>query len=85
MLIEVHVRKRARAIEREIYVIRWRKKPEYTGQGQGKAIQALPYWCPGECRELTHERYACVEHSKTEGMKQRAGHCYKGHVSWGPV
>eukprot|EP00955_Chlamydomonas_euryale_P080186 363391-Chlamydomonas_euryale.AAC.6 len=31
-------------------------------------------------RERTHKGYACVEHSMAEGIKQRAGHCQKGHA-----
>eukprot|EP00955_Chlamydomonas_euryale_P092885 364743-Chlamydomonas_euryale.AAC.84 len=37
---------------------------------------ALHYWCqtPSQSyRERSHEGYACVERSKTEGFKQRAG------------
>eukprot|EP00955_Chlamydomonas_euryale_P003556 38105-Chlamydomonas_euryale.AAC.3 len=29
-------------------------------------------------KERTHEGYACVERSKTEGINQRAGRCRKG-------
>eukprot|EP00955_Chlamydomonas_euryale_P109895 365965-Chlamydomonas_euryale.AAC.7 len=32
-------------------------------------------------RERTHEGYACVECSMAEGIKQRAGHCHKGHAN----
>eukprot|EP00955_Chlamydomonas_euryale_P061503 358057-Chlamydomonas_euryale.AAC.4 len=31
-------------------------------------------------RERTHEGYARVERSKTEGIKQRVGRCHKGHA-----
>eukprot|EP00955_Chlamydomonas_euryale_P066940 359697-Chlamydomonas_euryale.AAC.1 len=31
-------------------------------------------------RERTHEGYACVERSKAEGIKERAGHRHKGHA-----
>eukprot|EP00955_Chlamydomonas_euryale_P045732 353223-Chlamydomonas_euryale.AAC.3 len=32
-------------------------------------------------RERTHEGYACIERSKTEGIKQRAGHRPKVHAT----
>eukprot|EP00955_Chlamydomonas_euryale_P090195 364520-Chlamydomonas_euryale.AAC.3 len=32
-------------------------------------------------RERTHEGYACVKRSKTEGIKQRAGRCHKGNAT----
>jgi len=35
----------------------------------------------GSYRERTHEGDACVERSKTQGIKQRAGSCHKGNVS----
>eukprot|EP00955_Chlamydomonas_euryale_P104023 365535-Chlamydomonas_euryale.AAC.59 len=31
-------------------------------------------------RERTQEGYACVERSMAEGIKQRAGHCHRGHA-----
>eukprot|EP00955_Chlamydomonas_euryale_P118353 366536-Chlamydomonas_euryale.AAC.12 len=34
-------------------------------------------------RERTHYRHACVERSKTEGIKQWAWRCHKGHDSHG--
>eukprot|EP00955_Chlamydomonas_euryale_P012275 131977-Chlamydomonas_euryale.AAC.2 len=36
-------------------------------------------------RERTHDGYACVERSKAEGIKQRAGRCHNGHaIAHGP-
>eukprot|EP00955_Chlamydomonas_euryale_P034411 349785-Chlamydomonas_euryale.AAC.4 len=36
-------------------------------------------------RERTHEGYAYVERSVADGIKQRAGHCHKGHATaYGP-
>eukprot|EP00955_Chlamydomonas_euryale_P078948 363222-Chlamydomonas_euryale.AAC.6 len=32
-------------------------------------------------RERTHEGNACVECSKTEGIKQRAGRCHRGNAT----
>eukprot|EP00955_Chlamydomonas_euryale_P007413 78739-Chlamydomonas_euryale.AAC.2 len=32
-------------------------------------------------RERTHDGYSCVERSKTEGVKQRAGRCHKGNAT----
>eukprot|EP00955_Chlamydomonas_euryale_P050866 354687-Chlamydomonas_euryale.AAC.4 len=31
-------------------------------------------------RERTNEGYVCVDRSMAEGIKQRAGHCHKGHT-----